>query len=72
MNHSCPTFCHLCPDVDDEVMPRCLGTAALGGADRRSLTWCTCSANGELLSEEAAAARIAVLEARIAVLEAAR
>ena len=72
MNHSCPPFCHLCLDVDDEVMPNCLGTAALGGADPRSLTWCTCSANGELLAEEAAAARIAALEARIAALEVAR
>lgn len=72
MNHHCPTFCHPCPDLDDDVMPSCLGTSALGGADPRSLTWCTCSANGELLAEEAAAARIAALEARIAALEAAR
>lgn len=71
MSHRCPPNCHRCPDLDDDVMPGCMGTAANQGPHTlRLLTWCTCSANGDLPAEDSANARIAALEARIAALEA--
>ncbi|MFF2009146.1 hypothetical protein ACFVWY_08745 [Streptomyces sp. NPDC058195] len=72
MSHRCPPNCHRCPDLDDDVMPGCMGTATNQGtpATARLLTWCTCSANRSLPAEDNANARIAALEARIAELEA--
>jgi hypothetical protein len=73
MSHQCPPTCHRCPDLDDDVMPGCMGTASNQSAreeTRRLLTWCTCSANLALPAEDSAAARIALLEARVADLEA--
>lgn len=74
MSHRCPPNCHRCPDLDDDVMPGCMGTAANQGSPEtaRLMTWCTCSANRRLPTEDSNAARIAALEARIAELEAAR
>lgn len=53
-------------------MPGCMGTAANQGspATARLLTWCTCSADRSLPTEDSNAARIAALETRIAELEA--
>ncbi|WP_406324431.1 hypothetical protein [Streptomyces niveus] len=71
MSHRCPPNCHRCPDLDDDVMPSCMGTAANQSPNTlRLLTWCTCSANRELPAEDSTNARIAALEARIAELEA--
>jgi hypothetical protein len=48
-----------------------MGTAANQSATTlRLMTWCTCSANRALPTEDSNAARIAALEARIAELEA--
>lgn len=71
MSHRCPPNCHRCPDLDDDVMPGCMGTAAnQSPTTLRLMTWCTCSANRSLPAEDSNAARIAALEARIAELEA--
>lgn len=72
--HRCPPNCHRCPDLDDDVMPRCMGTAANQGSPgtARLLTRCTCAANRSLPTEDSAMARIAALEARIEQLEAER
>ncbi|MGS2592074.1 hypothetical protein [Streptomyces hebeiensis] len=72
MSHRSPPHCHRCPDLDDDVMPGCMGTASNQGTDAtaRLLTRCTCSANRELPAEDSANARIAALEARLAELEA--
>ncbi|MER5882683.1 hypothetical protein ABT160_02525 [Streptomyces sp. NPDC001941] len=67
--HRCPPNCHNCPHLDGDVMPNCMGTAALS-LESTSLAWCTCAANQELPAEDSTAARIAALEARIAELEA--
>jgi hypothetical protein len=64
--HVCPPCCHRCPDMDDDVMPGCLGTAALA-ANPRSLAWCTCQA--ALPAEGAPAAQTALLAARVEELE---
>lgn len=56
--------------MGDDVMPGCMGTAALGTADPRSLAWCTCDADTALPTEDSMAARIAKLEQRITELEA--
>ncbi|MFE3123710.1 hypothetical protein ACFXHD_09845 [Streptomyces hydrogenans] len=71
MSHRCPPHCHRCPDLDDDVMPGCLGTASNQGtpATARLLTWCTCAADRTLPAEDSIAARIAALEARITELE---
>ncbi|MFE4658130.1 hypothetical protein ACFRFJ_15775 [Streptomyces hydrogenans] len=71
MSHRCPPHCHRCPDLDDDVMPGCLGTASNQGtpATARLLTWCTCAADRTLPTEDSNAARIAALEARITELE---
>lgn len=71
MPHQCPPHCHRCPDLDDDVMPNCMGTASNQGSPHtnRLLTWCTCTANRELSHEDNLAARIEVLEARITALE---
>jgi hypothetical protein len=39
--HRCPPRCHLCPDLDGDLMPMCMGSAALaiGPRDR---SYCTC------------------------------
>jgi hypothetical protein len=70
--HRCPPNCHRCPDLDDDAMPYCTGTAANQGQPEtnRLLTWCTCAANHTLPAEDHQAARIAALEARLAELEA--
>ncbi|MFD6874510.1 MULTISPECIES: hypothetical protein [unclassified Streptomyces] len=67
--HTCPPTCHRCPDLDDDVMPGCLGTAANQGTPEtlRLLTWCTCTA--ALPTEDSLTARIAHLEARVTELE---
>lgn len=72
MSHRCPPTCHRCPDLDDDVMPGCMGTASNQGTPTtaRLMTWCTCTANRKLPAEDNAAARIAVLEARLTELEA--
>ncbi|KAB8162943.1 hypothetical protein FH609_004245 [Streptomyces sp. 3MP-14] len=69
-SHRCPPTCHRCPDLDGDVMPGCMGTAAnQAGADTaRLLTWCTCSANLTLPQEDNLAHRVALLEARLAEL----
>jgi hypothetical protein len=47
MAHRCPPRCHRCPDLDRrEVLPYCMGTAAMGIADATSLAWCTCKRPG--------------------------
>ncbi|MFJ3923061.1 hypothetical protein [Streptomyces sp. NPDC090022] len=71
MPHRCPPHCHRCPDLNDDVMPGCLGTASNQGSPNtaRLLTWCTCTANHQLSSEDNLAARITALEARITELE---
>ncbi len=72
MSHRCPPTCHRCPDLDDDVMPGCMGTASNQGTrtTARLMTWCTCTANRSLPAEDNAAVRIAVLEARLTELEA--
>ena len=35
--HVCPPWCHVCPLLDGDVMPMCMGTAAMG-----SVYACTC------------------------------
>lgn len=71
MSHRCPPNCHRCPDLDDDVMPGCMGTASnQSKGTLRLLTWCTCSASRKLPAEDSANARIAALEARITELEA--
>lgn len=72
MSHRCPPNCHRCPDLNDDVMPHCIGTASNQGQAEtaRLLTWCTCAANRALPTEDSNAARIAALEARITELEA--
>lgn len=71
MSHRCPSNCHRCPDLDDDVMPGCMGTAANQSTGTlRLTTWCTCSANRALPTEDSTNARIAALEARITELEA--
>lgn len=69
MTHRCPPNCHRCPDLDDDVMPGCTGTAANQGTPdtNRLLTWCTCTV--DLPAEDSLAARIAHLEARVTELE---
>ncbi|MFJ9029774.1 hypothetical protein ACIRQP_14820 [Streptomyces sp. NPDC102274] len=71
MTHRCPPNCHRCPDLDDDVMPACMGTASNQSPNTlQLLTWCTCSANQSLPTEDNTNARIAALEARITELEA--
>lgn len=41
MSHRCPERCHLCPLVEDDVMPWCMGTAATA-LGPRDLSRCTC------------------------------
>jgi hypothetical protein len=65
--HVCPPCCHICPDADDDVIPGCLGTAAMGSADPRSFEWCTCEA--KLPADATPEGQIALLTARVAQLE---
>lgn len=65
--HTCPPCCHICPDMDDTVMPGCMGTAALALEDR-SFAWCTCEAS--LPADTSPAALISLLTTRVAELEA--
>lgn len=39
--HRCPDRCHKCPDLDGQVMPGCMGTAALAQT-ATDLSYCTC------------------------------
>lgn len=64
--HTCPPCCHICPNLDDTVMPGCMGTAALA-TDPRSLFWCTCEA--VLPTEGTPEAQVALITARIRELE---
>lgn len=64
--HVCPPCCHICPDMDDTVMPGCMGTAALALEDR-SFDWCTCEA--KLPTDNTPDGQIALLAARVAQLE---
>ncbi|MFJ3793824.1 hypothetical protein [Kitasatospora sp. NPDC090091] len=61
--HRCPPCCHRCPDLDDEIMPGCMGTAANLGAEHGALTWCTCRAS--LPSDANPAALIELLTTRV-------
>jgi hypothetical protein len=67
MAHKCPQHCHRCPDMGGDVMPGCMGTAALGrhGKDK---SFCTCH---KVRSYDAPAdeTRMASLEKRISDLE---
>jgi hypothetical protein len=40
--HKCPARCHVCPMLDGQIMPMCMGTAAMatGHYDRSR---CTCA-----------------------------
>ncbi|MEU3507629.1 hypothetical protein ABZ733_06835 [Streptomyces longwoodensis] len=64
--HTCPPCCHNCPDLNDDVMPGCMGTAALA-TDPRSTFWCTCDA--ALPTEGTPEAQVALLTARVRELE---
>lgn len=66
--HRCPPCCHRCPDLDDDVMPGCMGTAANQGPNTlRLMTWCTCTA--ALPTEGAPESQVALLTARVSELE---
>lgn len=65
-SHRCPPTCHRCPHLNDDVMPGCMGTAAMS-TEPRSLFWCTCSA--ALPTDASPAALIATLTARVDELE---
>lgn len=67
--HRCPPTCHRCPDLNDDVMPGCMGTAANQGSPQtaRLLTWCTCKT--ALPTDANAAALVATLTARVDELE---
>lgn len=65
--HQCPPCCHRCPDLDDQIMPGCMGTAANLTAERGALTWCTCRAG--LPADASPAALISLLTARVDELE---
>jgi hypothetical protein len=41
MKHKCPPRCHLCPLMDGDLMPWCMGTAAMG-IGPRDKSHCTC------------------------------
>lgn len=64
--HQCPPCCHRCPDLDDDVMPACMGTAALA-LNTKSMDWCTCEA--ALPADASPAALISLLTARVDELE---
>ena len=40
-HHSCPSFCHKCPDMGWHVMPGCMGTAAWAH-DQDDMSACDC------------------------------
>jgi hypothetical protein len=66
--HTCPPCCHICPDLDDTVMPGCMGTAALQTPTTlHVMTWCTCEA--ALPAEATPEAQVALLTTRVAQLE---
>ncbi len=65
--HACPSKCHKCPLLHGDVMPGCMGTAALA-VNAHDLSHCTCSHHphsvpGDQLSEMQA--RILRLEERV-------
>lgn len=41
VSHSCSRHCHHCPDLDGEIMPGCMGTAARANGPR-DMYACTC------------------------------
>lgn len=67
MNHECSSVCHPCPDLEGDIMPGCMGTAALS-LDPTSFNWCTCES--DLPTEASAATEVLILRSRVAQLEA--
>ena len=59
--HRCPPWCHKCPRMDGEIMPGCMGTAAMG------YHRCTCTQDK---ARRAVWRRVAELEAKVAALQA--
>jgi len=51
VSHTCPTYCHFCPDLDGQVMPSCWGT--VGTADPLDISACTCVVSMECEKEGA-------------------
>lgn len=46
MAHRCPPRCHFCPLLDGDIMPGCMGTAALARGPRDK-SYCTCRVEAE-------------------------
>lgn len=46
MSHACPEYCHFCPDMGGEIMPRCWGVV-----ERHSLDYCHCAVEEESAKE---------------------
>ena len=67
MAHRCPTRCHRCPELSGEVMPSCMGTAAMGSIDPTQLNWCTCTRPGR--GEPTLEDQVRALNKRVAELE---
>ena len=57
--HRCPDHCHKCPDMDGQVMPGCMGTAAMARGPY-DMSYCTCARGPSRLTK---------LERRVARLE---
>ena len=63
MAHRCPNRCHRCPLMNGDVMPGCMGTAALA-TNPRDMSHCTCAlhSNDDM---ESLRARVKKLEGKI-------
>lgn len=66
MPHKCPSYCHKCPDMAGQIMPGCMGTAALA-TDPYDLSHCTC--NVHLQQEKNDSEEISQLRKKVLVLE---
>ena len=65
MKHTCPERCHRCPDMNGEVMPGCMGTAALA-LSAHDMSRCNCSYKlAEKNEVQLLKARLRKLEAKI-------
>jgi hypothetical protein len=49
-HRNCPSYCHRCPDLSGEIMPGCMGTAAMAHGPH-DMSYCTCKEQRKLDAE---------------------
>jgi len=47
----CPSYCHRCPDLGGEIMPGCMGTAAMAHGPH-DMSYCTCKVRRRIDRED--------------------